>query len=366
MNYLDKTGLAYLWGKIENLISTHTHKYAGSSSAGGSATSANKLNTNAGSATQPVYFSNGVPVKTTYTLGASVPSGAKFTDTYNIAYATCDTEAGTATKVVDVVGNDDWELTTGSIIMVKFSITNSASNVKLNVDGTGAYPIWYNNAEYTSTGTAYTGYAGRVTTYAFNGTHWVWISNSYDANTQSNTNSTDTSSKIFLVGATSQGSNKTTYSHGEVYVGTDHHVYSNGKQAVNLSDEQALSNKTYEGYSLGSACAKGVDTTVTSGSSNLPTSGAVYTAVSNVKAKASTLSLSVSGWTASGDVYTQTISASIVSATSNVIVTPSPQYVDEYAESGIVCTSQGTGTLTFQCKTPPTATLTVNIMSLAV
>lgn len=34
-----------------------------------------------GSATQPVYFSNGVPVATTYTLGKSVPSNAKFTDT---------------------------------------------------------------------------------------------------------------------------------------------------------------------------------------------------------------------------------------------------------------------------------------------
>ena len=60
---------------------THTHNYAGSNSAGGAANSANKLNTDAGSTTQPVYFSNGIPVKTTYTLGASVPSGAKFTDT---------------------------------------------------------------------------------------------------------------------------------------------------------------------------------------------------------------------------------------------------------------------------------------------
>lgn len=61
--------------------------YAGSSSAGGSATSAVKLDTaTAGSATQPVYFSGGKPVATTYTLGASVPSGAKFTDTtYSVA-----------------------------------------------------------------------------------------------------------------------------------------------------------------------------------------------------------------------------------------------------------------------------------------
>ena len=48
------------------------------------AASANKLNTNGGSATQPIYFANGVPVATTYTLGKSVPSDAKFTDTvYN-------------------------------------------------------------------------------------------------------------------------------------------------------------------------------------------------------------------------------------------------------------------------------------------
>lgn len=45
------------------------------------ADSADKLNTNAGSATNPVYFANGIPVKTTYTLGKSVPSNAVFTDT---------------------------------------------------------------------------------------------------------------------------------------------------------------------------------------------------------------------------------------------------------------------------------------------
>jgi len=39
----------------------HTHSYAGSSSAGGAATSANKLNTDAGSTNVPVYFENGIP-----------------------------------------------------------------------------------------------------------------------------------------------------------------------------------------------------------------------------------------------------------------------------------------------------------------
>lgn len=50
--------------------------YAGSSSAGGAATSANKLNTNAGSAALPVYFSNGIPVACSTNLGVSITGNA--------------------------------------------------------------------------------------------------------------------------------------------------------------------------------------------------------------------------------------------------------------------------------------------------
>lgn len=98
-------------------------------------------------------------------------------------YATCETAAATAEKVVTTSGNNNWSLSVGSVVMVYFTTSNSASNVKLNVNGSGAYPIWYNNAEYTSTGTQYTGYAKRVINYMFNGTHWVWIGSSYDSNT---------------------------------------------------------------------------------------------------------------------------------------------------------------------------------------
>jgi hypothetical protein len=106
-----------------------------------------------------------------------------FTGDSKVAYAICDTEAATAAKVAAVSGNDSWTLQVGSIVMVYFSISNSASNVTLNVNDSGAYPIWYNNAEYTSTSTMYTGYAKRVIIYMFNGTHWVWIGSSYDADT---------------------------------------------------------------------------------------------------------------------------------------------------------------------------------------
>lgn len=59
----------------------HTHNYAGSGTAGGSANSAVKLDSSAGSATQPVYFKDGKPVATTYALNKTVPADAKFTDT---------------------------------------------------------------------------------------------------------------------------------------------------------------------------------------------------------------------------------------------------------------------------------------------
>lgn len=89
MGYLDKAGLSRAFTKLKTLIDKkadvgHTHNYAGSSSAGGSANSAIKLDSSAGSTTQPVYFSGGKPVAIAYTIGKSVPSNAVFTDTtYN-------------------------------------------------------------------------------------------------------------------------------------------------------------------------------------------------------------------------------------------------------------------------------------------
>mgnify|MGYP007102301289 CR=1 FL=1 len=68
-------------GSGDYAAASHTHNYAGSGSAGGSANSAIKLDSSAGSAIQPVYFKDGKPVATTYTLNKTVPADAKFTDT---------------------------------------------------------------------------------------------------------------------------------------------------------------------------------------------------------------------------------------------------------------------------------------------
>ena len=115
------------------------------------------------------------------TLQASINGKAPSSHGNHVAYGTCSTAAATAEKAVSV-SDSNWKLTTGCIVAIKFTTSNTAGNVKLNVNSSGAYPIWYNNAEYTGTGNAYTGYANRTITYMFNGTHWVWITGGYDAN----------------------------------------------------------------------------------------------------------------------------------------------------------------------------------------
>lgn len=100
----------------------------------------------------------------------------------NVAYATCSTAAATAAKVATISGNDNWTLTTGSIVVVKFTVTNSASNVTLNLNNTGAKSIWYNNAVYTGNSNMVCGCANRCITFMYDGTNWVWLSHGTDSN----------------------------------------------------------------------------------------------------------------------------------------------------------------------------------------
>lgn len=104
----------------------HTHNYAASSSAGGSASSAVKLDTaTSGSATQPVYFSGGKPVACTYTLGKSVPSNAVFTDT---TYSTGNSSTSGLTKLYGGTGTS----TDGTMTQ---SAIKSALDNKLSLSG---------------------------------------------------------------------------------------------------------------------------------------------------------------------------------------------------------------------------------------
>ena len=85
-----------------NLTVAHTHNYAGSSSAGGAANSANKLNTNAGSKTQPVYFANGVPVACT-SLNGNATSADKLSAARTLTI-------GNTGKTFNGTANVSWSL----------------------------------------------------------------------------------------------------------------------------------------------------------------------------------------------------------------------------------------------------------------
>ena len=308
--------------------STHTHNYAGSSSAGGSATSAVKLDTSAGSATNPIYFANGKPAACTYTLNKSVPSNAVFTDTtYSNATTSTDglMSSSDKTKLNGIAAGAtktivDSALSSTSTNPVQNKIIYGAISTKADLDTSGKVlssqlPSYVDDVlEYSAKSNfPSTGESGKIyvdiatnLTYRWSGSAYVEISQSlalgetsstayrgdrgkiaYDhsqtshapANAEVNQNafsnvkvgsttvsadsktdtlelvagtnvtltpdatndkvtittndtkntagSTDTSSKIFLVGATSQAANPQTYSHNTAYVGTDGCLYSN-------------------------------------------------------------------------------------------------------------------------------------------
>ncbi|MBQ7835378.1 MAG: hypothetical protein IJ385_06300, partial [Ruminiclostridium sp.] len=100
----------------------------------------------------------------------------------------------------------------------------------------GAKQIWYNNAVYTGNSNLVCGNANRYVRYMYDGTYWVWMGWSADVNTVNTAGATNTSSKIFLIGATSQAANPQTYSHDTCYVGTDGCLYSNGKKVLTASE----------------------------------------------------------------------------------------------------------------------------------
>lgn len=89
-------------------------------------------------------------------------------DINRINYGTCSTAAATAAKVVACAG---YVLITGSKITVRFTVTNTAANPTLNVNNTGAKPMFYRGFAIAA------GYlaANRVYTFRYNGTQYDYV-----------------------------------------------------------------------------------------------------------------------------------------------------------------------------------------------
>lgn len=85
-------------------------------------------------------------------------------------YGTCGTVAATAAKTVSLA---NFSRQTGAIVAIKFTYANTATKPTLNVNSTGAAPIYscYTNAAITAGNIA----AGMTALFAFNGAQWVLL-----------------------------------------------------------------------------------------------------------------------------------------------------------------------------------------------
>lgn len=93
---------------------------------------------------------------------------------------------------------------------------------------------------------------------------------------------------------------------------------------------------------------------------NIPTSTSQLTNDSNFAAKSTTTVTLTTTWSSK----TQTVSATGVTASNTVIITPTPTSYNAYCEYGVYCSAQSSGTLTFTCDEVPTSSLTVNVLIL--
>lgn len=125
---------------------------------------------------------------TTYSVATSGQNGLMSKDdkskllNTNIAYGTCSTDANISAKEVTIIGNSNWALTPGSEIVVKFTVTNTASNPTLNVNGTGAKSIIYDTKIITDSNLSKVGSSSRFTKFMYDGTNYIWMGQSVDDN----------------------------------------------------------------------------------------------------------------------------------------------------------------------------------------
>ena len=192
-------------------------------------------------------------------------------------YGTCSTAAGTAAKVVTCSDFD--VLQTGVTIHVKFT-AGSTTMTTMNVNSTGAKPV--GNVHHIEL-------AG-IAAFTYDGTSWN-MNAAMDYDTKNTAGSMNSASKLYLIGATSQAANPTTYSNVNVYE-QGGGLYAAGFNGMMIHESTDQQNHTY--FEIGSAealltipagnwrvneAAGYAVGTVVSGNTGLVTGGDVYTAI---------------------------------------------------------------------------------------
>lgn len=106
----------------------------------------------------------------------------KATVGHGIYYGTCDDSAGATIKYVTLTDGTGFELTTGTVVIAKFKMSNTAPNPMMNVNMTGAkYMKRQGNIAVPSSGNS--GWQpGAVQIFVYDGENWVrdyWHNSTY-------------------------------------------------------------------------------------------------------------------------------------------------------------------------------------------
>lgn len=76
-----------------------------------------------------------------------------------------------------------------------------------------------------------------------------------------------------------------------------------------------------------------------------------------------TATISSSGWISqSNGTYTQTVTIQGVSGGSDIIVSPTVDYIEAYINAGCEPITQGTNTITFSCTSPPSINISIELI----
>lgn len=239
-------------------------------------------------------------------------------------YGTCATDAATTIKTVTL---SNYALVTNGIVSVKFTNAVGASST-MNINSKGEKAIHYKGTAITAGVIP----AGAIATFIYDGTQYqligvdvprVSVSRNLtsgtkvgtitidgsatdlycqtNSDTKNTAGSTDSSSKLFLIGATSQAANPQTYSHDTAYVGTDGCLYSNNTKVLTAHQtikQDGVTGATVNRYASCSTAAGTVAKTanVTSGTFSLEAGARVTVKFANANtANSPTLNINSTG-----------------------------------------------------------------------
>lgn len=319
----------------------------------------------------------------------TLPNNSSYTlKDASIVYGTCATAAATKDKEVALVEGSNFVLRVGAIVGVKFTYTNTyasatANPITLNVAGTGAKNIWYNNthsgAGNTGANTNIYGYANRIAYYMYNGTYWCWISHGTDNNTTYSNASLGTGyatcstaeATVAKVAAFASG----TYSlvvNGIVSVKFTNAVPAGATLNINSKGAKAI---FYKGAAIKAGVIKAGDVATFIYDNTQYHLIAIDTSAEASGSSSFTVSLAVASWSSStttvnGTAY-YTYSAAAASLTSDYptiscgssSTLPSAAERNAFNRIDYVLADTSAKTLTFYAQTKPTVALTVRVVN---